>query len=295
MNNHFNTIKTFRQYLHSRLNHLYPSGEINSIADLIIMTIFNLNKLQQMLNPEYKISPSRRKELLEICHKLEKGMPVQYIIGETLFCNCRIKVNPGTLIPRQETEELVELIIKENPGFNGKIIDIGTGPGTIAIALASRMPDASVTGIDISAEALETARENAKLNNVKIKFLKADILKAGPETFPEKFNLLVSNPPYVPESEKKNLHINVKEFEPGVALFVPDNDPLLFYRAIIEKINFILAPGSKIYFEMHEKMGTALNSLMTSYGISETRIIKDLNGKERFITGIFRGWIDTTN
>ena len=288
MNNNFSTIKSFRQYLHSRLYHLYPSVEINAIADLIIMTVFNLNRLQQMLDPEHKISPARRKELMEICNKLEKGMPVQYIIGETLFCNCRIKVNPGTLIPRQETEELVELIIKENPCFNGKIIDIGTGPGTIAIALASRMPDASVTAIDISSEALETAKENAKLNNVKITFFRADILKTGPETFPDKFDLLVSNPPYVPESEKKNLHINVKEFEPGIALFVPDSDPLIFYRAILERINFLLAPGKKIYFEMHEKMGAALNSLMISYGISEIRIIKDLNGKERFITGIFK-------
>jgi len=285
MNDNFRTIKDFRHYLHTRLHHLYPASEINSIADLIIMTLFNLNRLQQMMKPEYEISPTHRRELLEICNNLEKGMPVQYVLGETFFYNCRIKVNPATLIPRQETEELVDLILKENPGFKGKIIDIGTGPGTIAIALAKHLPYASITAIDISDKALETARENAKLNNVKVNFFKADILKAGPEYFPEKFNILVSNPPYVPVSEKKNLHINVREFEPETALFVPDDNPLIYYRAILEKKNFLLAPEGKIYFEIHEKMGKALNTLMISYGIKETRIIKDLNGKERFITG----------
>jgi len=213
-------------------------------------------------------------------------MPVQYILGETVFYNCTVRVNRHTLIPRQETEELVDLIIKENTGFRGRIIDIGTGPGTIAIALAVNMPETEITATDISDEALRLAEENARLNNVSISFIRQDILNPGLPGGGEKYDIVVSNPPYIPESERESLHINVREYEPAYALFVPDSDPLIFYRAIIRQSRTLLKPGGKLYFEIHEKMGDPLSRLLSSSGIGQIRILNDLNGKPRFITGI---------
>lgn len=287
MIDNLNTINDFRKYLQSRLRSLYPAHEIDSLTGIIIRTTLNLDRLQQLQNPWFPVPESKKRELCEVCNLLASGMPIQYITGETTFYNCIIKVNRNTLIPRPETEELVDLIIKENRGFNGRILDIGTGPGTIAVALAVNMPGADITALDVSEKALEVAKENAKLNNVIISFIPADILKMPPDLFSKKFDIVVSNPPYIPESEKKSLHINVKNFEPEMALFVPDSDPLIFYRAILLCINSFLAPEGRIYLEMHEKMGNLVRDLMSSSGISAVKTMCDINGKERFITGIF--------
>ncbi|MGQ9619550.1 MAG: peptide chain release factor N(5)-glutamine methyltransferase [Bacteroidales bacterium] len=289
MNYNLNTINSLKLYLQRRLKSLYPANEINSIADNIIRTLFNLDRLHQLQNSDYEIPSSKEAELKEICDRLAEGMPVQYVLGETIFYDCRLKINNKTLIPRQETEELVDLIIKENPDFSGKLLDIGTGPGTIAIALASKMPGAKITAVDFSEEALETAKQNAVLNNVKITFQLANILDPDFNVFQGMFDIIVSNPPYVPESEKKEMHINVTGYEPETALFVPDSDPLVFYRAILRKKDSLLVPGGRFYFEMHEKMGKTLKKLMSVNGITAIRIISDINGKERFITGLLNG------
>ena len=289
MNVTLNNISDLKKHLQKRLGSLYPPAEINSIAGIIISTLIEPDKLQVLKNPLLEIPPRQRPRLLDICSKLEEGMPVQYALGETIFYNCRIRLNRHTLIPRQETEELVDLIIKENQGYCGRILDIGTGPGTIAIALAANLPHADITALDISHEALTKAEENAILNNVRFKLLKYDIL--NPESgFPGgRFGIVVSNPPYVPESEKKGMHINITGYEPSRALFVPDRDPLLFYRAIALKRDYLLSPGGKLYFEMHEKAGKALYLLLQSNGFSDIRIISDITGRERFITAIFNG------
>jgi len=289
VNNNVNTIKDLRNHLHLRLGNLYPANEIDSIAIIIIKTLSGLDRLHQLQNPDYRFSGTVKERLYEICEKLAEGMPVQYALGETVFYGYRIKVNNKTLIPRQETEELVDLIIRENKGFSGRILDIGTGSGTIAIALAGEMPLASVSATDISEEALETAKENASLNKVNITFFRADILSPHIEMKVAKFNIIASNPPYIPESEKKNLHVNITEFEPASALFVPDSDPLVYYRAILKKKDFLLEPGGRLYFEMHEKMGIKLKSLALHHGFTDVRIIKDLNNKDRFLTCTFNG------
>jgi len=280
-----NTINDFKNLLNSRLHKLYPAREIDSITSIILKTILNFDRLHQILYPEYRIPDNKKERLIEISTLLSSGMPVQYALGETIFYNCTIRVNRHTLIPRQETEELVELIIKENPDFKGKLLDIGTGPGTIAIALAINMPDALITATDISAEALKVAKENASLNKVNISFIQADIFIADPDVYGDKYDIIVCNPPYIPESEKSSLHINIREYEPDNALFVPDSDPLVFYRAVVNTGRYLLKPGGKFYFEMHEKMGARLSELLSSSGIEEIRIFNDLNGKERFITG----------
>ena len=206
-------------------------------------------------------------------------------MGETCFYNLTIKTNSHTLIPRPETEELVDHIIKENKGFRGSIIDAGTGTGCIAIALAVNLPEAQVYGFDISEEALKTAEENTALNKAKVDFFKSDILDPDLSLF-IKTDIIVSNPPYVTESEKKFMDRNVLDFEPHSALFVPDKDPLVFYRALIKLSKIILNPGGKLYFEINENMGSRLLKLLYSNGYGNTEIIKDLNGKDRIIKGI---------
>jgi release factor glutamine methyltransferase len=276
------TIKDIRPYLAEELKSLYPDHEISAISSLIIKTLFSLTKLHYLAMPETSVSRQNEIKIIRICRELKQGRPLQYILGETCFYNCRIRVNSETLIPRPETEELVDLIIKENKGFRGNILDIGTGSGCIAIALAVNLPGAGVTGTDISPGALSLASENAKSNNADVRFLESDILNFDPLLFRET-DIIVSNPPYIRESEKPLMAGNVIDFEPHEALFVPDSDPLLFYRSIIEAARDILKHDGKIYFEINEAMGSAISGLLQSYGYSGIDVIRDLNGKERIV------------
>ena len=175
------------------------------------------------------VTSEQVKRVVDICKELKTGKPIQYILGETIFYDCIIRVNNATLIPRPETEELVDLIIRENRGLPGNIIDIGTGSGCIAIALAANLPGAVITGIDISDEAIRIARENALLNNVAVSFVKGDIFNFDYEIV-NKAEIIVSNPPYVRNSEKQFMSKNVLDFEPHNALFVTDSDPLVYYQ-----------------------------------------------------------------
>ncbi len=218
--------------------------------------------------------------------KLKVGEPIQYILGKGPFYGREFLVNEHTLIPRNETEELVHLIIKENPQSGLKILDIGTGTGCIPISLDLEMKSAEVYGIDISEKALELAQRNRELLKSKVGFLKCDILNEMPNV--PKLDILVSNPPYVPEREKSEMHRNVRDFEPELALFVPDQDPLLFYRVIGEKGKKLLKPGGKLYFEIHERFGSEVAELLTNLGYKEVKVVRDLNGKERIASAKFQ-------
>jgi release factor glutamine methyltransferase len=275
------TIKDFRNYLIKELSGIYPERESSSIAELVITEVFGFRSRTEFLTRSNEIPDSVKADtIIEYCNLLKAGRPVQYVLGETSFYDCRIKITPGILIPRPETEELVDRIIRDNYGFSGNILDIGTGSGCIAIALARNLPLSRVTGIDISQVALDKASENASLNNVDVRFLKADILKPSHHEIPAT-GIIVSNPPYIRESEKRVMHSNVLDFEPHEALFVPDNDPLLYYRAILKAANEILEPPGRIYFEINEAMGKEIVSLMGSFDCNAVEIIKDLNGKDR--------------
>jgi release factor glutamine methyltransferase len=279
------TIKDIRNWLARELNVIYPRSEISAFSNIIIKTLFGIDKLHQFYDDNQFISPELVARMVEICNELKTGRPIQYIFGETSFYGCIIKINNESLIPRPETEELVDLIIKENPMFNGRITDMGTGSGCIAIALAKNFPDAQITGTDISEGALSLAKKNAQMNEVHVSFIKADILNSNQKSkFPAA--LIVSNPPYIRESEKQFMNKNVLDFEPHSALFVPDNDPLLFYRSILDSSKRILSPGGKIYFEINEAMGKEMCDLFVTYGFSGISIIKDINGKDRIIRGI---------
>jgi release factor glutamine methyltransferase len=278
------TIKDIRFFLLKELSGVYPEPEIRVLSDIIIKTVTGRTKLHQLYDNGYKVEKRDVERIIAITEELKSGRPVQYIIGETIFYNCTFKVNNFTLIPRPETEELVDLIIRENKGYEGNIIDLGSGSGCIAIALAANLTSAVVTGIEISDDAIRIARENAVLNKVKVSFKKDDIftldyVKIG------NAGIIVSNPPYVRNSEKQMMAKNVLDFEPPLALFVTDTDPLIYYKAILEIAEYILLPGGRLYFEINEAMGKEMKQLVKSFDYSEVEIIKDIHEKERIIKG----------
>ena len=282
------TLKDIRNYLIKELNDIYPEQELTAITNLIFKTHFGIGRLHQLTDSGRIVSPPAVNGFFKICDELKTGKPIQYVLGETSFYNCTIKVNNETLIPRPETEELVDVIIRENKGFKGRIIDIGTGSGCIAIAIKKSLQEAEVIGIEISDGALKMAKLNAILNNVDISFLKGDIFQIDPDSIPPS-GLIISNPPYVLESEKQFMNRNVIDFEPHSTLFVPDEDPLRFYRAILKLSASILVAGGKVYFEINEKQGGGITRLLESAGYSEVKVLNDINGKNRIIKGTRNG------
>jgi release factor glutamine methyltransferase len=282
------TIKDIRNYLLEELQDQYPAAEINAMCNIIIEKLCNLSRIKQLSDPQHSVDLSITKKVKNICKGLIAGNPLQYILGETVFYNCKIYVDGNVLIPRPETEELVDLILKENRNYKGSIIDFGTGSGCIAIALAYNLPDAKILATDISGEALALALKNAHYNHVKINFVKSDLLTDMNPSFPQA-GIIVSNPPYIRPSEKDLMHRNVYDFEPHDALFVPENDPLVFYRAILETSKKILSANGKIYFEINEAMGDEMKKLCESSGFINIQIIKDINGKERIVKGTRNG------
>ena len=279
------TIKDIRNYISGELSDLYPERESAGISGIIISKVFEMTRMSSLTKEEEVITDSKKVEMvISYCSKLKTGEPVQYVIGETIFYDCVIKVNRGVLIPRPETEELVDLIIKDNRGFTGNIIDVGTGSGCIAVALGVNLPTARITGIDKSRHAIKTAIRNAKLNNSAISFSEADLFKIKPSQIPNA-DIIVSNPPYVRYSEKQFMRRNVLDFEPHRALFVPDKDPLKFYRAILDLAGKTLNPWGWVWFEINEAMGESVQELLKSYKFQGVKIIKDINGKDRFAKG----------
>ncbi len=228
---------------------------------------------------EEKDLPEALKNDLE---RLKTGEPIQYIIGNGPFYGREFEVSQDTLIPRNETEELVHLIIKENQERGKKLLDIGTGTGCIPITLNLEMKDSEVYGLDVSDGALKVAIRNAKKLHAEVSFLKCDILNDLPPL--SELDILVSNPPYIPQKDKSEMHQNVVEFEPHLALFVPDEDPLIFYRIIGEKGKSLLNKGGRLYFEIYEKAAKEIQNLLIKQGYDRVTVHTDLNGKERMIS-----------
>lgn len=279
------TIKEIKLYLSRELEGLYPEPEINALSGIILQTVLKSSGLHIPAFPETVVLQKQIRQIARICRELKTGKPLQYILGHTSFLNCMIRVNSDTMIPRPETEELVDLIIKKNKGFRGAILDAGTGSGCIAIALAINLPGTTVTGIDISEGAILKAKENAILNNARVSFFRADLLNIDPSLF-YRMEIIVSNPPYIRESEKKHMARNVLDYEPHTALFVPDSDPLVYYSAIIRLAETALTPGGRLYFEINEAMGRQMSILLKSAGYLSVEITRDLNGRDRIIEGM---------
>ncbi len=282
------TIKDIRSCLSLELEKLYAPPEIAAMAAIIIQQLFRDSGINIYAFPETHVTVRQAARVKEICRELRLGKPLQYILGETNFYNCSIRVNESVLIPRPETEELVDLIIKENSGYSGYILDLGTGSGAIAIALAVNLPGSRVTGTDISEEALAVARRNAVLNKAEVSFLLDDMLYPSSDLLKDT-GIIVSNPPYVRQSEKTTMGRNVLDFEPHRALFVPDSDPLIFYSAALKIAGQVLLPGGRVYFEINEALGREMLNLLTKAGFTDIGLRQDLNGKDRIIKGTKNG------
>lgn len=266
-----------------QLKDTYPPHEIQSLQKIIFEKKLNLALHQIFLNPKQPVENEKAEEILVIVSKLNLQKPIQYIFGEADFFGLNFKVDQNVLIPRQETEELVDWIIKSNKIDSPSILDIGTGSGCIAISLAANIKDSKVTAIDISEGALKVARENTLINKVNVDFFNVDILDHS-SIFPNQpFDIVVSNPPYVREFEKTFMQSNVLDHEPHSALFVSDTDPLLFYREIAARSKDLLKKGGLLYFEINETLGSETAKLLEGYHYTEIKLLKDLNGKDRML------------
>lgn len=265
----------------SNLKAVYSEREARNILLLVLEDVFKFNRSALLISREIDLSENQKKQLDEISARLKNGEPYQYIVGFTYFDDLKILVAPGVLIPRPETEELVVWIDESIQNRIGlKIEDWCTGSGCIALALKNRNKNAEVFGYDISEEALEIAQSNAKELNLEISFSKKDALNPIVE---QKADVIVSNPPYIPWKEKEEMHLNVTEFEPDLALFVPNDDPLLFYKAIADYASKALLKDGMLFFELHENYACETKEMVEKLGFSSVEIRTDLQGKQRML------------
>jgi len=275
-------VQKFKKQFFLELSELYPETEIQSFFNILIEFKLNLTRVDLALKPNLEITAQEIIFFEKALSDLKKHIPIQYIIGETEFYGFPFKVNENVLIPRPETEELVAWIINDNKSSSKiKILDIGTGSGCIPISLAKKIPNAEVYAIDISSDALKTAKENAKLNNVTIHFIELDILQA--KDLPSNFDIIVSNPPYVRELEKEMMQQNVLDYEPHLALFVKNENPLLFYNKIADLAKNYLVENGNLYFEINQYLGKDTSELLTSKGFKNVKLKKDIFEVDRMI------------
>lgn len=265
----------------------FPAEEARAMADRLFEHYFKLAPVQRIIDGNSIAEDSATVSVEKAVQQLLNNMPLQYILGFAWFMDLEIEVNPSVLIPRPETEEMVSLILEYLKGRQSprkpSIMDIGTGSGCIAIAIKKNLPESEVTAIDISVEALKVARRNAKSNLVEINFIHADMLNQSQWfNFPQ-VDLIVSNPPYVTHEEKKQMHRNVLDHEPHTALFVPDDDPLVFYHEIIALAKSKLCESGSLWFEINENFGEELRNMALKQGFKEVNIIFDFRGKSRFL------------
>lgn len=277
-----NKVQTMQEYLRTGLRDLYDERETANIIAELFKQFKSWNRAEMVINQGNHLSESEILKFHFALKKLIVGEPLQYVLGKSWFCGIELEVNSSVLIPRPETEELVNLILKENKKNIPKIIDLGTGSGCIAVALKKNIADAIVYAVDISKEALTCAKKNAIAQHTDIHFLQKDILHE--ELGDLKFDIIVSNPPYIPHEEEQEMRPQVVNFEPHVALFVPNNNALVFYKRIIELAKKHLLPNGKIYVEIHERLKPLLEEELYKNSISEYNFIQDMQGKTRMLT-----------
>lgn len=291
-------LKTIKETFHKELDVIYGKDEVSSFFYLLIDSLCNFTRLQLALEPDKAITEVEEESVFNALQRLKVEEPIQYILEETEFYGLPFKVNKHTLIPRPETEELVSLVIDTVTSSivekSLKILDIGTGTGCIAISLAKNLPNAKVYALDVSAKAIEKAKENAVLNNVDVTFIEADILNeenvmqslSKHLSVIHKFDIIVSNPPYVRNLEKQEMHTNVLENEPHLALFVEDDNPLQFYKAITEfAVNNLKAKG-ELFFEINEYLGKEMIALLQENNFKSIELKQDIFEKDRMLKGI---------
>ena len=273
------TLQDFKLKMITELSSIYETDELNSIFNLISEEYLKIPRSKILLADEIDLDEVKQTLFLSSLDRLKTHEPIQYVLGKTSFMDLEFKVNSSVLIPRPETEELVRLMLKED--LDGKeILDIGTGSGCIAISLAKNLPNAKITALDISKNALEVAKENAELNNVNIDFINADIFEYQTD---KKYDVIVSNPPYVTESEKTLMIKNVLDFEPELALFVEDEYPLRYFEYIIEKSKNYIKKHGLIFFEINDIFEISLTQVISKKYNFKIQFFKDLFDKNRFL------------
>ena len=278
-------LRELRNDFRESLSSIYDSQEVDSFFYLILNNFYQMSRVDLALKPEFEIEEMEIKKWRNIIAELQLQKPIQYILGATEFFGLPFEVNSSVLIPRPETEELVDWILKNNSDDSKqlRILDIGTGSGCIPITLAKNLIHSEVSAIDVSKEALKVAEINAQKNSVEVKFIKMDILKA--EKLSETYDIIVSNPPYVRELEKQEMQKNVLDFEPHLALFVEDEDALLFYIKITQLASKSLSEGGQLYFEINQYLGQRMINLLNEYKFRDIELRKDIYGNDRMIFG----------
>lgn len=280
-----NSVKTVVEYYSGQIETLYPHEEAQAIVWLLLEDFLGITRFSLATNPALRLSESELLKIHKACKKILQNVPVQYVTGKTDFFGMSFQVNESVLIPRPETEQLTQIILNELSAQPVRILDIGVGSGAIVVSLKKNRPDCTVYGCDISPEALEIARKNAEANETEIRFFECDILSDSAHEMIPETDVIVSNPPYVCQSEKAMMRPNVLRYEPPEALFVPDEDPLLFYRIIARVAAQKLSPKGKLFFEINERFGKEVAELLEQSGFDDIIIMKDFNDKERFVKG----------
>ncbi|HKK39007.1 MAG TPA: peptide chain release factor N(5)-glutamine methyltransferase [Cryomorphaceae bacterium] len=279
------TIADLKLKFREELNLFYPREEIDHFFTMTVNEFLGYSRAQIQIRLGETVNDAKVAMMDAVLKGLQVYEPIQYLLGHTEFYGLRFEVNPHVLIPRPETEELIRWITDESKNSAQSILDLGTGSGCIAICLRKAMPHASVFGIDKSIKALNLAQRNAEINKVGVEFFAFDILKQESLGF-MRFDLMVSNPPYVTVKDKSKMARNVLDYEPHQALFVPEDDPLIFYRKIVDLADGHLNKGGKIFFEINESFGAEIRSLLMDRGFSSVQLKKDLNGRIRMAKAI---------
>ena len=276
-------LKQAIEQLNSGLAGVAEPREVQAMIRIICEDVFNYDPVDVALRQESELPDFAPERISDIVSRLRRHEPLQYIVGTALFHGHKFKVTPAVLIPRPETEQLVDLIVDENTASDLRVLDMGTGSGCIAISLARALKFAQVDAFDISQDALAVARENAADLKVKVRLFQSDMLAPQPAA---RYDIIVSNPPYICWSERETMERNVLDYEPGQALFVPDNDPLLFYKAIAPYAAQSLEPGGRLYLEINQRFGNEVKRLLEACGLDEVRIIEDSFGRVRFAAAV---------
>lgn len=290
------TIRDISALFRQSLAALYDIRETDALSLLVVSEVLEISAAKVKAFPELELTPAQAEKITRILTELQTGKPIQYILGYTEFYGLPFKVNPSVLIPRPETEELVEWAIStmgslqlttDSLQLAGRnILDIGTGSGCIAITLKKNLPGFAVSAIDISPEALQTAKDNAQLNTVDVNFIQDDILNPTHHTLlTPRYSLIISNPPYVTLADKQQMHTNVTDFEPHTALFVPEDDPLIFYKAIAGFASAHLEQNGLLFLEINESYGEQTVELLKHNRFTNIELKKDMSGRDRMVKG----------
>lgn len=274
-------MQSVRHQIEKELSDFYPQGELKVLVRMLLQQVAGWSLVDMLTHNDLTLTAAQQMQIADAVDRLKRYEPIQYILGAAEFDGMRLVVDARALIPRPETEELV-LLLAETLSPDASVLDIGTGSGCIAVALAHRLPQAQVSAYDVSPDALALAAENARNQGVKIDFRQVDILHDAPADAPV-FDAIVSNPPYVTDSERASMEANVLDYEPALALFVPDDDPLLFYRAIADFAWTHLSIGGRLFFEINHRFGAEIVMMLRHKGFANCAVQHDAFGKERFV------------